>query len=168
MRVTFRKLPRLTVAKMMGAVALMALPIAFVVVPLHRMTEWRQLEREIDVTIRHLQPTNPQEVNMTVWECAQSTTVTTYCNICYSPGHPSTAEMYRLRYDLRLKLKEKVDLDTLEWVRDRLARTGPHGKWYIDHFKPLYIQCFPTNTAPPSPTKRPLPSPLPIDRLAVP
>jgi hypothetical protein len=134
---------RLPVWKLMVIVALLALPMAFCLVPVGRMAEWGRVHREMDDKIRYLKPSDPSGVDPTVWENVLGATVTAYGNVCFSTEQVSTAEMYRLQHDLDAKLKGKVDLDTLIWIWDRLGETGPHGESYARSKRPLLDQCLP-------------------------
>jgi hypothetical protein len=39
--------------------------------------------------------------------------------------------MRQFENDLDAKLKEDVDIDTLKWIGERLAKTGPNGAQYF-------------------------------------
>jgi hypothetical protein len=134
---------RLSVWKLMAIVALLAVPMAFCLVPVGRQAEWRRVHQDIDDTIRYLEPSEPSTVDPTVWENARGATITAYANVCFSTGHVSMAEMYRLRRDLDAKLKGQVDLDTLIWIWERLGKTGPHGESYARRHRPLLDQWLP-------------------------
>jgi hypothetical protein len=43
--------------------------------------------------------------------------------------------MTRYGTDVEAKLAGDVDLDTLRWIWDRLAETGPNGKAYNEPFR---------------------------------
>jgi hypothetical protein len=131
----------------MLVVVFTALLLNFCIVPLGRQTEWRRLQNRMDSTIRYLRPTQPAAMNPSVWECAHGWVVTAYVNICFSPEHTATGEMYRLRDDLDKKLASGVDLDTLKWIWNRLGKTGPHGKRYIERHSPSFRDCFPPESS---------------------
>jgi hypothetical protein len=145
---------RPTVRNLMIATALLAPFLAWFAAPLARIIEFQRVQRRMDAVIRNLRPSPLRNVNPTVWDCAHSITITAYVNICFGPGHVSTAEMYRLRDDLDRKFRDEIDLDTLVWIWERLAETGPHGRDYVARHNPLLLQCFPA----PVPTIR-LPPP---------
>ena len=129
--------------KLMGLVALLALPMAFCLAPIGRQAEWDRLRRQMDRMIRPLRPSDPSGVDPVVWDRALGATITAYGNVCFSPGHVSTSEMARLRDDLDAKLKGRVDLDTLIWTWERLGETGPHGRRYARDLRPLLDQWLP-------------------------
>ena len=65
--------------------------------------------------------------------------VTAYCNVCFSPEHVTLEELQRsFNTDVEERLRSPVDLTTLDWVWDRLGRTGPHGRSYQQRFEPEY------------------------------
>jgi hypothetical protein len=91
---------RLPIWKLMAIVGLLALPMAFCLVPIGRQAEWLRVQRRMDSSIRYLRPGDPSGVDPAVWDRALGATVTAYGNVCFSPGHVSIAEMDRLRDDL--------------------------------------------------------------------
>src|SRR3954453_4144700 len=104
---------------MMATVAILALIMGYCVVPLGRHAEFNRLQRQMDHSIRSLKPSSPGGISPAAWDCALGWTVTAYVNVCFSPGHVSTAEMYRLRDDLEGTLEGTIDLGTLAWIWDR-------------------------------------------------
>jgi hypothetical protein len=139
---------RFTVRKAMLAVAILAVLLAYFLVPLGRLTVYHRVQREMDAAIRALEYRVPPGVSPAVWECAWGWTSTAYGNVCFSEEHVSTEELYRLRKDLMPKLQGPVDLQTLVWVWDRLAQTGPHGRRYVGQHKPSFLECLPPGTVP--------------------
>lgn len=133
---------RLTLTRAMALVALTA-GLLGLFAPVSRRMEWVRVLRQIDVLIDGLRPTQPNTINPSVWDCARGAVKTAYANICFSPEHTSTAEMYRLRDDLEVKLQGPIDLETLRWLWARLGQTGPHGKQYIQRFDYLIRPCLP-------------------------
>src|SRR4051794_6873902 len=132
---------RFTVGKLMAAVAILALGMGFCIVPIGKQAEFARLQRQMDDSIRSLRPSDPTGISPTEWDCALGWTVTAYCNVCFSPGHVGTPEMYRLRDDLARKLDRRIGVDTLAWIWDRLAQTGPHGKQYVERNLPQFEEC---------------------------
>jgi hypothetical protein len=133
---------RISLIGALAVVALLAILMNFCLVPIGRDMDWMRLRRQMDVSIRSLGPSHPDAVNPSVWDCAHSWVVTAYGNICFSPEHTATAEMYRLRDDLKKKLAGEIDLNTLKWIWSRLGDTGPHGKQYIERHTPPFRDCF--------------------------
>jgi hypothetical protein len=88
--------------------------------------------------ITHLRHRRPPDVDERTWEMASGWAITAYCNVCFSPEHVSHDELRRFRADLEGRLREPVDLATVDWVWDRLGRTGPRGRSYQQRFEPLY------------------------------
>ena len=46
--------------------------------------------------------------------------------------------MKRFVQSLEERLSEPVDLDTIEWIWDQLQDTGPHGRRYVEDYRPEY------------------------------
>jgi hypothetical protein len=134
--------PRLTVLRLMVAVAALGIVLGFCVLPLAKRSEYARLQQQMSDRIGSLKPSNPQSVNPSLWDCAAGWTVTAYWNICFSDEHVSREEMYRLRDDLDRKLGGEITPDTLKWIWRRLAQTGPHGKSYVTRFGPRFLECF--------------------------
>lgn len=132
-----------SLARLLVIVAVAAVLLRIIIVPLGRQMEWVRLARQMDMPIRSLRPTQPNSIPPGVWDCAHGWVVTAYGNICFSPEHTDTAEMYRLRDDLKVKLNGQIDLGTLRWIWARLSETGPHGKRYTDRFGASFRECFP-------------------------
>ena len=129
----------------MLVVVFTALLLNFCIVPLGRQTEWRRLQNRMDSTIRTPSWTDRagRHESKRVGNVPDGRVVTAYGNICFSPEHTVTVEMYRLRDDLDKKLASGVHLDTLKWIWNRLGKTGPHGKRYIERHSPSFRDCFP-------------------------
>lgn len=80
----------------------------------------------------------PPGVDGHVWQEACKLTGIAVGNVCFSPSHVSLEELADLRAELAAKEAGRVDIDTLQWVWDRLATTGPHGRRYIQQMRPLW------------------------------
>jgi hypothetical protein len=99
---------------------------------LHRYGSRSRAIREAINSLRHRRPVNISE---RAWEEGVGWTITAHVNVCLSPGHTSYEAMDRYGRDLDEKLNGAVDADTLDWIWDRLAETGPHGKSYTTRFR---------------------------------
>jgi hypothetical protein len=137
---------RISLAKALVIVALAAVLLSFLIVPFTRQMEWVRLFRQMETSLNVLKPAQPNSIGPGTWDCAHRWVVTAYCNICFSPQHTATAEMYRLRDDLGEKLNDRIDLETLKWIWIRLGETGPHGKRYTERFEPSFRDCLPPGT----------------------
>lgn len=83
----------------------------------------------------------PPRVNAKAWDEAINWIIIASANICTSPDRVSNAEMAALRADIDERLEGPVDLETLFWIWDRLGRTGPEGKLYVDRFGEYFLSC---------------------------
>jgi hypothetical protein len=143
---------QLTVRRLMVVVAIVAVLLAALIVPLGRQLEYGKLRREMNDSIDALQYRVPHGVSPRVWECAWGWTLTAYGNVCFSEEHVRIEEMYRLRDELVPKLRGPVGPQTLVWIWERLAQTGPHGKRYVGQHRQSFLDCFPPGMVPVPPT----------------
>ena len=94
----------------------------------------RRTER-INEKIHSLLPRRPADVSERQWaECVGWASIA-HCNICSSEEHTSYEAMCRFEEQLDDKLQGEVDLDTIAWICERLAETGPHGRHYISMWR---------------------------------
>ena len=63
-------------------------------------------------------------------------------DLCFSSDRPSIADLCRLRDDSTSKLRGPVDIHSLEWIWDRVARSGPLGEHAVRYGKPSFAACF--------------------------
>ena len=103
-----------------------------------RQIAYAQEQRTAQELVNQLRDRGPPDVGADAWEVASAWAITAYCNVCYSPEHVSHDELRRFRADLEERLRGSVDLATIDWVWDRLGRTGPHGRSYQERFEPQY------------------------------
>ena len=96
------------------------MPVARRIERLIRQTELRQVAGEIRGAILPFENCVPVGVNPSVWACAVGETYTALLNLCFAwDPPPSIEELYRLRTDLRATLRDPVDIQSLEWIRNR-------------------------------------------------
>jgi hypothetical protein len=65
-------------------------------------------------------------------------TVTAHCNVRFSLSHTSREAMHSYGQQVEKRLQGEVDAGIFEWIWDRLAETGPHGKRYTDRFRQAF------------------------------
>ena len=85
--------------------------------------------------IRSLSDCKPANINAEHWDECVTWAVTAHSNICFSEGHTSYKEMRRFETELDEKVKGGVGPDTMRWIFDRLAATGPTGERYINNYR---------------------------------
>lgn len=88
--------------------------------------------------IASLENHRPKDVSVKEWGCATFWMGIAFANVCYSPGHVTLSELKQLNDDLGTKLQGSVDMQTVDWIWQRLAATGPHGAQYSAQFEPRY------------------------------
>ena len=115
-----------------------ALPILIVVLTASFIwieDRYYRRSRAINMKICSLEKRRPAHVSAEIWsECVAWASIA-HGNICFSKEHTDYEAMCRFERQLDDKLKEDVDLTTLEWIGDRLAETGPHGQQYMDKWR---------------------------------
>lgn len=95
----------------------------------------RRMGHELVLQLRDRQPA---DVNQDTWNWATTWAVNAYGNVCYSPEAVSIDELKQFRADLEEQLRGPVDLATVDWIWNRLGRTGPYGLSYQHRFEPEY------------------------------
>jgi hypothetical protein len=58
--------------------------------------------------------------------------------------------MRKFGQQLEEKLRGDIDATILEWIWDRLAETGPYGKYYTDRFREQFRGSFVLAESPPA------------------
>lgn len=101
---------------------------ASMAIPLMR---YGQRSRNINHKICALENRRPPNVDPELWhECIAWASIA-HGNICFSEGLTSYSAMCRFDEQLDEKLKGEVSMDTIHWIGERLAETGPHGERYM-------------------------------------
>ncbi|HVV99144.1 MAG TPA: hypothetical protein VHB77_02320 [Planctomycetaceae bacterium] len=95
------------------------------------MARYGHRSQRINDKIAALEDRKPHDVSEKMWEECVAWASIAHCNICFSEGHASYEAMCRFEQQLDAKLEEDVNLATIEWIGDRLAETGPHGRTYM-------------------------------------
>jgi hypothetical protein len=98
------------------------------------MSQFRKMEHLLDT----LPERRPEAVSDKTWDAAVRWTGIASANVCFSTSHVPLPEMKRFVKCLEKRMSEPVDLDTIEWIWDRLDETGPHGKRYVANWRPEY------------------------------
>ncbi len=73
----------------------------------------------------------PDGISEHLWEECTAWASTAQGNICFSEGHASYTWMSQFEKQLDEKLKEEVNLSTIEWIGHCLAESGPYGEEYF-------------------------------------
>jgi hypothetical protein len=127
--------PRLAIFLLLGtALAISIRPTAGFV----RLIRYGREHRATHEVLMGLSSRRPPNIDAEVWEIATAWAGTAYCNVCFSPAHVPFDELCRVHTDLDEALKGPVDLETIDWIWDRLGRTGPTGREYQERFELSY------------------------------
>ena len=114
-----------------GCLMLLLLPVA-------NYVAWRGYHIKGSDLIASMDSRRPSTVSPREWEVVHFWIGVAFANVCFSPDHVSLAELKRFNNDLDSKLQGKVDLNTVDWIWERLASTGPQGAGYVERFMPQY------------------------------
>jgi hypothetical protein len=140
---------RLTIRQAMAVIALVGLGL----VPLVRDLQRRKAAREYgDVAngmtnaIFALANRVPAGVNPSEWKAAVELIAVAHFNAFHLFHPPPIEEAYRFREELIPRLRSPVNLQTLAWIWDRLARTGVDGKSYTVRHRQSFEKRFPPGT----------------------
>lgn len=131
---TRRKLLILASCALIPVVAIVA-PVGWRVWRLLAYARQRTIGAEL---IESLRNRRPEGVPNPTWEEATGWAITAYANVCFSEEHVTFDELVRFNHDARMELAGDVNMQTIDWVWARLAKTGPHGQRYVDKFEPEY------------------------------
>lgn len=104
---------------------------AFFTTHVLRQRRYGQTSYRISQKIHSLIARRPPHVPPDLWEDCVGWAVTAHGNICYSEGHTPYSSMCEFEQDLDEKLAGPIDLDTLRWIGERAAATGPRGEHYM-------------------------------------
>jgi hypothetical protein len=135
-KMTNRNLIRIIVALL--CVLVLACVALFVVRVAYPLYAYAQEQRAAFDLVRQLAHRKPPEANAKAWEVATRWASTAVGNVCFSEEHVPIAELRRFRADLAARLEGDVDLSTIDWIWQRLAKTGPHGREYQQKFEAAY------------------------------
>jgi hypothetical protein len=88
--------------------------------------------------VESLNARRPETVPIQTWRDASGWAITAYHNVCFSEEHVTFDELARFNHDTRIALSGNVNLQSIDWVWARLAKTGPHGQRYVANWEPEY------------------------------
>jgi len=117
-----------------------------VAVPLGLYCRWARrnheicdLEDRILTTLDSLEAKCPASMTERQWESAITWTRTLVCNSIYDEPDVDVRDLRRFQTELQYKAKGSVDLDTIHWTWDQVARLCQAGKEY-QHFRPHMLE----------------------------
>jgi hypothetical protein len=138
-----------TLRKAMVIIAILALFLAFVVVPLvseiersRRRQEYKRVVSGMNAAIFALKTRVPPGLDPARWSAAVELTAVAHFNAFYLRHPPTLQQAYRLRGELMPKLTGPVDMQTLAWTWDRIRQTGADGRAWTDRHEPEFRKFF--------------------------
>jgi hypothetical protein len=146
---------RLTLRVSLIIIATLSALLAFIIKPIISERNRRNyrykyvaMATEILYAIVALEKRVPNGVDPSNWKSAVQETAIAHYNTCWCSHPPTIEELDRLRNDLDARLRRPVDIQTLLWIWDRLARTCVGGKDFTDRYKVRLDDCFQPGTLP--------------------
>src|SRR5262245_41145382 len=129
---------RVSLTEAMALIAVLSVASALLFsTPGRRHTQtFRRLEAAIDF-LRHRAPA---DIPAQVWEPASMWTGNACLDVCSAPESIRLDEFQRFTAEVESKVQGDVGLDTLDWMWDRLERTGSRGRRYVERHRILYEQ----------------------------
>ena len=140
---------RITIRQAMLVITLLAVLLTVVILPLryidrrNKQAEYERVAYSLLQAITLLENRVPQDVAPEVWVRAVRETTVCQFIVCFGTRNTSIEELNRLRNDLTPKLRDHVDVGTLEWTWDRFARTNADGARFVRVSRPRFEACFP-------------------------
>jgi hypothetical protein len=119
----------------LALLAACVVPAALWLVPLVVYARQRDAEYELMV---QLPSRRPPDVNPDEWEVAAGWAITAYCNVCCSPEHTPLKDLKQFCAELEERLHGPVDFKTIDWIWERLGRTGQVGQHYRQRYETQY------------------------------
>ena len=116
-------------------VAIVALLLVTAVVRVYPERRYNLASHRINRKICDLQSRRPEGVSPELWDFKVTWASIAFCNICFSEGHAPYEEMCRLERELDVRLQAPIDLQFFDWLWERLAQTGPHGRRYVERWQ---------------------------------
>ncbi len=118
--------------------ALLVLPAQWI----YQVVNYAKEQRRAADVVESLVDRRPSGTSSTEWDVASEWAVTAYHNVCFSADHVRLDELRRFRVDVEAKCSPQAEIriTTIDWIWQRLAETGPHGKQYVGRFRPQYLE----------------------------
>jgi hypothetical protein len=105
--------------------------------PRRRHQEWCQ---RVHGELRSLANKRPPELTREQWENVIAWTLNAHGNCLIPCWRIPSSERDRFEAELKRRLRERVDLQTIDWIWDEIVRMSPYGKTYSDDWRPTLPQ----------------------------
>jgi hypothetical protein len=135
--------------KAMVIIAILALFLAFVIVPLvseiersRKREEYERVVGGMTSAIFALKTRVPPGVDPARWLAAVELTAVAHFNAFHLWHPPTLHEACRLRGELMPILTGPMDMQTLAWTWDRIRQTGADARHFTDNHEPEFRKCF--------------------------
>jgi predicted outer membrane lipoprotein len=120
----------------LALLAACAVPAALWLVP--QVVYARQRDAGRELLMAQLYGRRPPNVSPDEWDVAAGWAITAYGNVCFSPEHTPLKELKQFCAELEERLHGPVDFKTIDWIWERLGRTGQVGQHYRQSYETQY------------------------------
>ena len=93
----------------------------------------------IELVVEGMRDRKPADIDQELWGEACDWLCTANGNICYSPESMPTEIVKDLAWRFESRGEGEVDLNTVEWMWDQFAGTGPAGAHYARRHRACYL-----------------------------
>lgn len=121
-----------------GAVVIALIAILYVVIYQSEVVRFGQQVRRMNRLLESIASHRPTDVSIRSWDSAVGWARTATANVCFSPNLVSMHEMTTFVDELDARVTRDIDLSTIEWIWERLRKSGPHGSRYVSKWYPEY------------------------------
>lgn len=96
---------------------------------LHSFATQREIGAEL---IEGIRARRPENVPSSVWDNSVSWTRTAYFNVFSSRDNSTSEDLSAFVMETKDKLASEIDLESIDWIWNRLALTSPYGREYVE------------------------------------
>jgi hypothetical protein len=114
-----------------------ACTMIFVVMNVPPLPYYRE-RKACEETLNQLLSKRPQNVNAQAWEVATGWAMTAYANVFFEPDLAPLVKLTAFHANIERLGQERISLDTIDWIWQQLAESGPHGRGYQQRWEPRY------------------------------
>jgi hypothetical protein len=118
------------------ALALMVVVIGTLAIFVWRETSHRQMCDQVLADVWSLAKKQPQGITAAEWHHFIRWTNNDVANGLASPTWVSRRDLVRFADELHRRVEGKVDINTIDWIWDEIARISKYGQSYSDQFRP--------------------------------
>jgi hypothetical protein len=126
-----------------SVLALLTLPLGVIVWQATAFTlNWNaysdEAQRQENILCTSLRERRPPNISQEEWEHSVNCAVIARLNVFAGPDYASFQSLKEFGKKLDDKMEGEIDPSIFDWIWDQYEQTGPHGKQYARHFRPMF------------------------------